>query len=338
MMKMKKQLLLRGLILSILFLCSSIPAFGAKLYLDSGTDEYGFGATVSFVVRLDTEDECINAISGEFSFSNNILTDGKFYYGDSLFSLWVRPPEIDQKNGKITFVGGIPGGYCGKISGDPGTEGVIGEIIFKSVGMIIGGPRNLSATVEPVATSQVLLNDGLGTPAKLTLEGKTIKIISNGPKFPQHQAPGELTEKELKSDKTSPEPFVIELRKDSKVLDGKYFIIFSTTDKQTGVDYYEIKEGDEKWIKASSPYLLEDQRLRGVIEVRAWDKAGNYRSEQYVPDGVIVKKPAVTTGTKSEKEQTSSNVFQTLIISVSLFLLIVAVAAYLMAKRNADKK
>ena len=56
-----------------------------------------------------------------------------------------------------------------------------------------------------------------------------------------------------------------------------HFLIFSTTDKQTGIDCYEIKEGEKDWKKEKSPYLLEDQTLRSIIKVRAVDKAGNER-------------------------------------------------------------
>jgi len=95
-------------------------------------------------------------------------------------------------------------------------------------------------------------------------------------------------------DVTSPEEFKPEIGKASAVFEGKYFIAFSTIDKQTGIDYYEILEADKRgyqrgtirkaeWKKGSSPYLLEDQSLRSVIKVKAVDKAGNERIEEIVP-------------------------------------------------------
>ena len=62
-----------------------------------------------------------------------------------------------------------------------------------------------------------------------------------------------------------------------------YFLVFSGIDKQTGIDYYEVKEGQGNWKRAEFPYVLEDQTLQGIIEVRAVDKAGNERIAEYTP-------------------------------------------------------
>jgi len=95
-------------------------------------------------------------------------------------------------------------------------------------------------------------------------------------------------------DTTPPEALEPQIGQEPKVFEGKYFIAFSTIDKQTGIDYYEILEADKRgyqrgtirkaeWKKGSSPYLLEDQSLRSVIKVKAVDKAGNERIEEIVP-------------------------------------------------------
>jgi len=81
----------------------------------------------------------------------------------------------------------------------------------------------------------------------------------------------------LKKDTIPPEPFSIEIYKEPLIFDGKYFLIFSAVDKQTGIDFYEAKEGDNSWQKQKSPYLLEDQQLNSIINVKAVDKAGNER-------------------------------------------------------------
>lgn len=68
---------------------------------------------------------------------------------------------------------------------------------------------------------------------------------------------------------------------DPRVFGGKYFVSFFTTDSKSGVDHYEIKEGDNGYKTAQSPYLLSDQNLRSVVRVRAYDVAGNYRESVY---------------------------------------------------------
>ncbi|HHE65575.1 MAG TPA: hypothetical protein ENL09_06080 [Bacteroidetes bacterium] len=102
---------------------------------------------------------------------------------------------------------------------------------------------------------------------------------------------------------------MISVHIDPNIYDGKYFIVFSTVDKQTGLDHYEILEitpeelekikkedggianffnklfgkWEEKssWKEGESPYLLADQSLGSVIKVKAIDKAGNERLVEY---------------------------------------------------------
>ena len=86
-----------------------------------------------------------------------------------------------------------------------------------------------------------------------------------------------------------PEAFGIQIAQDQTLFDGQWFAVFSTQDKGSGIDRYEIHETtraydvhelDTKqipWIKAESPYVLHDQKLRRYVYVRAIDKAGNAR-------------------------------------------------------------
>ncbi|OGZ19096.1 MAG: hypothetical protein A2Z68_02395 [Candidatus Nealsonbacteria bacterium RBG_13_38_11] len=94
-------------------------------------------------------------------------------------------------------------------------------------------------------------------------------------------------EKELLEDKIPPEPFEIEIQKTPEIFEGKYFIVFFTTDKQTGIDYYQIKEGTGEWQIAESPYLLKGQSLKSIIQIKAVDKAGNERMVEYIPSSKI---------------------------------------------------
>ena len=78
---------------------------------------------------------------------------------------------------------------------------------------------------------------------------------------------------------------------------NKYWISFNTTDKQTGIDHYEIMEepltqfgsfqwgrADAPWIEERSPYVLDDQSLNSIIRVKAIDKAGNEYIANLIPD------------------------------------------------------
>lgn len=84
-------------------------------------------------------------------------------------------------------------------------------------------------------------------------------------------------------DATAPEEFDLKIGQEPAMFEGKYFLSFNTTDKTSGIAYYEIKEGKGEFKKAVSPYVLEDQNLRSKIVARAVDQAGNERTAEYLP-------------------------------------------------------
>ena len=96
-------------------------------------------------------------------------------------------------------------------------------------------------------------------------------------------------------DTVPPEEFGPQIGQDSTIYDGKYFLSFVAQDKTSGVDHYEITEvprlsfkKTKEWKVVQSSYLLEDQRLRSVIEVKAVDKAGNERVAEIKPPFKII--------------------------------------------------
>ncbi|MBZ9571772.1 hypothetical protein KJA15_00300 [Patescibacteria group bacterium] len=248
----------------------------AVLYLEPSEGDYRPGDTFLVEIKIDTE-ECINVVGANLSFSQDILEAIDFSQGESILTLWVKLPTIDQSKGEISLIGGIPGGYCGKIPGDPGVSNLIGKIVFKVPGLMVKESGEKLAEVKFLESSQVLLSDMLGTKAKLATQGAKFKILSK-PGIPRDE-----WQEMIEKDNIPPEPFEIEVRQDPLIFEEKYFIIFSTTDKQTGMSYYEIKEEGKDWDEAQSPYLLEDQSLQSEILVKAVDKAGNERIAEYMP-------------------------------------------------------
>lgn len=246
----------------------------AVLYLEPSNNEYHQGDTFISEIRINTK-ECINTVEVNLSFPQDILKVIDFSQGNSILNIWVKHPKIIQESGLISFSGGIPGGYCGRISGDPGESNLIGRIIFKANENEIG--LETEAKIYFLENSQVLLNDGLGTSAELFTREAIYSILIKSLK------PLDEWEKELERDNIFPESFKIEIHQEPVIFDGKYFITFSTTDKQTGIDYYEIKEGKKDWKITNSPYLLEDQTLQSKILVKAVDKAGNKQIAEYRP-------------------------------------------------------
>ena len=207
-------------------------------------------------VWLDTEGEEINAVEIIINYPSEKLEVIDFSKGGSILTFWPREPDLSEK-GRINFIGGIPGGFDGK--------GLIGKIVFRAITPDL-------AEVKFGEDSKVLLNDGLGTLAKVGRINAEFKLLSE-----KREAIENEWQDELEKDKNPPEPFEIKIGKDSSIFDGKYFIVFSTVDRETGIDYYEVKEGKGDWKKTGSPYLLEDQSLKSKIFVKAVDKAKNER-------------------------------------------------------------
>jgi hypothetical protein len=299
------------IIFFVLF-CAIFFPFSAKavtLYLDPASGQLGPDDAVEVKVKLGVANgECINVANVVLNFPSDVLEVRDFNSGDSIFSLWIDRPnketmEKSNKSGLIAFSGGLPGGYCGKISGDPGDSNILGSIIFAVKKPILFH----KAGIEFSPATEVFLNDGEGTLAKISSQGMNFEISEETPAQPRND-----WEKKITEDKIPPEPFVIEISKDEKVSSGRYFIVFSTTDKQTGIDHYEVletkgrdeagrdnvlellknaftkKEERARFEIASSPFILKDQTLKSLIKVKAIDRAGNERVIEYRNDGLKI--------------------------------------------------
>ncbi|MCK5538747.1 MAG: hypothetical protein KAI79_18120 [Bacteroidales bacterium] len=296
---------------STIFLFLFIPfvSQSASLSLDAPKEEYKLGDAFTVDISLDIDDVCVNTIETKISFPKGILNIEGFVIGESLINVWVeQPSETDiydaNDKGEMYLAGGIPGGYCGKIPGDPGKSNLIARILFKIPSFYIGDTISENLDIK-FKEANVYVNDGLGTKDKL--KTNNLSLILNktiGTEVGDYNLL-------IKNDKKSPEPFVIELQQNDNMFQGQYFAIFSTLDKQSGVDHYEIIETmslsskktlteklidffieskEAEWKIAEMPYLLEDQSLRSIIKVKALDRAGNERSVEYIPEKQNIQK------------------------------------------------
>jgi hypothetical protein len=278
-----------------IFLMFAYTADAALLYLDPADADLYRGDTLTIALRLDTDEgECINTIDAIVEYDETIRAVD-VSRGDSILNIWIEDPKIDENTHTITFAGGVPGGYCGRIAGDPSLTNIIAELVFRSPGLNIGGGTAQSAGVRVGGASQVLLHDGFGTRADLRTIDATVTL---------HNSAGQGVEDEwlarIGDDTTPPAPFSITLARDDNAFSGKYFITFNTQDKQSGIDHYEVMEepfeefslfkwgaADAPWRIAESPYVLMDQSLNSTIRVRAIDKAGLETVAVLVPDEAV---------------------------------------------------
>jgi len=257
--------------LVVLFLILA-PVFvkAAELYLYPANGNFSPGETFIEEIKLDTQKESINTIKVNIVYPKELLEIIDFSDAGSIFTLWPERPDIKDSNlqqGIISFTAGTPNGFKGE-------GGLVGKIIFK----VRPIKETEKAEIEFSQETQVLLNDGFGTPAKIVNEGMSFEISVKSSEVLKDN-----WQEILKKDITPPDSFEILLSRNSSAFGGKYFIIFSTQDKDSGIDYFQVKEGDGDWGKTVSPYVLRDQSLRSIIIVKAVDKAGNERIEVLKP-------------------------------------------------------
>ena len=249
----------------ILFAASSVSA--TEFFFDSETKEARPGAGFQTYVLLNAENEEINAVEGKIIFSPELLELQTIKDGNSFVNFWIEKPK--NENGVIIFSGITPGGY-------KDAKGLIFSVIFRA-------KKEGEASVE-ISEAKALLNDGRGTETKTGVK-KLLVSIRADISVPSWSVP---------KDAEPPETFRPEIARDESLFDGKWFLVFATQDKSSGIDHYEVKESRQKiftlfqkWVLAESPYILADQELRSFIFMKAIDKAGNERIAKINPQNPL---------------------------------------------------
>ena len=252
----------------VVLIFAAIPVFAAEISFVAKTNEVAAGRQFQIDVLLNTENEKINAVEGKIVFPQELLELQTIKDGNSIINFWIERPRVESDN-PIVFSGITPGGYKGR-------DGLLFSLAFRAI-------KNGSGIIE-VSDIKALKNDGKGTAVGTRTHGFQFLISQEAP---------EIQPIEIK-DADSPESFAPEIANDLALFDGKWFLVFATQDKGTGIDHYEVKETKQKilkvfskWVLAESPYLLKDQELRSYIFVKAIDKAGNTRIVKLIPQNPL---------------------------------------------------
>lgn len=228
------------------------------------TQDQAFTATLV----VNSDGQSINAVDGTLSVAPELAEGLSISDSGSIVTYWVKQPTFDKATNTIQFSGTIPGGYEGQ-------AGILFSIILQPY-----AGKSLDNAIS-VGEANAYINDGLGTQA--TVQTKQFKITSQGSGPVDTEIAGQLYLNENRPDNIPPEIFSPQLAQDDRVFDGKWFVNFATTDKQSGIDYYEIQETRSgsldagNWKRAQSPYVLTDQELHSYIYVVAVDRQGNER-------------------------------------------------------------
>jgi hypothetical protein len=243
----------------VLMLFISLPSLSeaASVSFVQERDVVQVGDVVQVSVLIDTETEVGNAVDGEITFNTDTLILKNIIDADSVVNFWVTKPT--HSDGVISFSGIVPGGFSGH-------EINLLTLEFET--------RKEGVGTIDMKRSVLLLNDGLGTEVVSRVAPYSFNILGQS-------VSGLVTEY---VDEETPEVFAPIISRDVDMFDGKAFLVFATEDKGSGIDYYEVKEGERgSYIRAESPYELKDQSLSEKISVRAVDRSGNEYVATLVP-------------------------------------------------------
>ncbi len=252
------------------FLLFPASSQAAHLYFGVHTQQVGVGQEFPVGFFVDTEQETVNAIEGTIAYDQNVLTLKEVRDGNSIINFWVEHPAADPAcagSCRVHFSGIIPGGFSG-------ARGLLLTFVFAA--------RTPGTSLVDIVESRVLEHDGKGTELPVRTGPIEITVAPDAPIVPSGIA----------EDHEPPDTFVPTVTRDQKVFDGKWFVVFATQDKGSGITRYEMVEtaravtGEEsglRWRTVQSPAVLEDQTLGSYITIRAIDSAGNSRNASLSP-------------------------------------------------------
>lgn len=241
----------------------ALPAGAAAVYFSNGSSiQMTSGVNQWLTIRLDSQADNINTVGGMVTVPDNLKVV-EVRTGYSFIDLWMQRPAITQK---VPFSGVKLGGLVGS-----------GELF--SIRVTPQAPGNGTVKLDGLT---VLAHDGQGTAVSTSSSNLnyTIKAAPTAPGQPTPSTPGTPgTEPpgEVTPDTTPPEKFIPLLSRNPDIFNGQWFLVFDTTDKESGIAKYQVREGDGEFRDATSPYLVLDQNLNQKITVRAIDNAGNIR-------------------------------------------------------------
>lgn len=136
----------------------------ATLTVQTATAKVGQGETFIAEVRVDSEQEVINAVQARVTFDPHALEFVSLEKAGSVLSLWPEEPKVDSDTGVITFAGGIPNGsYV--------IDGRVLQMVFRA--------KKLGMTQLSIdgGTAGVYLNDGVGTKAAFRVRSLYVDVV-----------------------------------------------------------------------------------------------------------------------------------------------------------------
>ncbi len=256
-------------ILIALFLFPSL-LYAASVSLSGSDASLPVGQTVQIDMRINTQDESVNAVGATIQFPPKLIEFESVRDGSSLINFWVEPAYLSTDN-SVSFSGITPGGFTVG-------QGTVISLLFRT---------KAEGTAEFLLKDlQVLRNDGEGTLIPVSGDSLSLSISASAPD----------SSIAIPVDVIAPEDFSITRSRSQNIFGNKWFIVFATQDKDSGIHHYEVAErrgglvnvnpNDTRleWREVTSPYVLKDQSLKSGVYVRAIDRAGNDRVARLAPE------------------------------------------------------
>lgn len=241
-------------IVFVLCLWLALPVISRASEISFETTKNTVAPNEDFIVQVFFSPDAVsvNALEGTILFPSDSVDLKEIRDGNTSVNFWVEKPHSDRV-GAVTFSGITTGGF-------PQAKNALFSMIFHAKQAGTG-----TFLLEHV---QAFKNDGTGE--RTTVSGNPFSFFVSTTS--DVSAPDDLTI----VDTEGPEIFKPYIGSDPEIYSGKYFLVFSTKDKGSGVDHYEVKEGNwGKYVIAENPYLLADQSLHKKIYITAIDKNGN---------------------------------------------------------------
>lgn len=257
----------------------------------------------TFLVRinLNTDGAEINAIEGgiEISSSGEAVKVQDISLGGSALELWPDKPSLSVEGKKVMvyFTGGTPAGFNKA------------EALLFTLALTTTEPEDI--IISPLQLV-AYASDGQGSPMAVSGDSLNLKIEQST------AAPKNEWQNFVAVDHLPPESFRITFGQDPYVAAGQKFLSFNAVDSGSGLDHYEVSEGDRPTVRSNDMYILADQTNPAAVKVVAYDKAGNGREEKWQPP----QAPAVPRVTKI-------NVIMAVIKIIGLILTLILTAILL---------
>lgn len=145
----------------IIFFIGFTYVEAATIKLSADSVSFGINQEFEVDVKIDSEEDSINASQATIEFPSNILELIEADKNSSAFNFWVEEPTISNEDGTVKFVGGTAKGISG------GSLQIL-KLKFKAIG---SGSADIS-----VSNAVVTASDGKGTNVLSTTEGVNVNV------------------------------------------------------------------------------------------------------------------------------------------------------------------